>query len=114
MPPWIPSSLCPMKALPLFSLVATVLLTACGPGPEPDVLLGENKAASVVSTFLSAVQSKDDEKAKALTDDRPDSIIGDLEACRGYFFERRPTGKKVLEIGHENYGGKWHIYVDCR
>ncbi|MBK1875395.1 hypothetical protein [Pelagicoccus mobilis] len=101
-----------MKRLPLLGLVALAFLTACGPGPEPDVLLGEDKAASVVSTFLSAVQSKDDKKAKALTHSRPDSIIGDLEACRGYFFERRPTGKKLLEIGHEDYGGEWHIYVD--
>lgn len=101
-----------MKFLPIISLVTALFLTACGPGPKPEFLEGEDKAASVVSTFLSAVKSGDDEKAKALTHSRPDSIIGDLEACRGYFFERNPTGKKVLEVGYEDYGGEWHLFVD--
>lgn len=101
-----------MKASLCFGLFLTLFLTACGPGPEPDRLEGEGKAASVVSTFLAAIKSGDDAKAKALIHERPDSIIGDFEACRGYFFERNPTGKKLLEIGHENYGGEWHIFVD--
>lgn len=101
-----------MKVFSLFGIAAAFLLTACGPGPEPDVLEGERKAAAVISTFLTALQSSDESKAKVLTHSRPDSIIGDFEACRNYFFERTPTGKKVLEIGHENYGGEWHIFVD--
>lgn len=101
-----------MKFLPSICLVAAVFLTACGPGPEPDYLEGEEKAASVVSTFLSAVKSGDDAKAKALTHDRPDLIIRDLEACRSFFFERSPTGKKVLDTGYEKYRSEWHIYVD--
>ncbi|MBD5779268.1 hypothetical protein IEN85_07165 [Pelagicoccus sp. NFK12] len=103
-----------MKLFPAVSLLAALFLSACGSGPEPEYLEGEDKAAMVVTSFLTALQQGDEEKAKALTDDSPDYIIADFERCRDYFFERRPTGTKVMKTGYEHYAREWQIFVDLQ
>lgn len=104
-----------MKSLPLFfSLAAAFFLAACGRGPEPEYLEGEERAVATLTEFLTAVQQSDEAKAKSLMHSKPDYIIRDFEGCREYFFERRPTGKKVLETGHQYYGGEWQIFVDMQ
>lgn len=99
---------------PALTILAAFLLTACGGGPEPEHMEGEEKAATVVTTFLAALQQGDEAKAKALTHEKPDYIISDFERCREYFFERQPTGKKVLKTGYEQYAREWQIYVDMQ
>lgn len=96
------------------AILSAVLLSACGPGPKPDSMQGEDQAAAVVSTFLTALQNNDRDKAKALTHKKPDFIIKDFDRCREYFFERQPTGKKVLDRGIESYGSEWQIFVDMQ
>ncbi|MDQ8184526.1 hypothetical protein [Pelagicoccus sp. SDUM812002] len=103
-----------MKFSPAVALFAVLLLSACGGGPEPEYLQGEEDAASVVSAFLTALQQGDEERAKALTHHKPDYIIRDFERCREYFFERRPTGKNVIKVGYEHYAREWQIYVDMQ
>lgn len=96
--------------VPLFCL----LLSACGPGPEPDFLEGEDVAASVVFEFLTAVREGNEAKADSLRYSRPDHIIADTERCRQLFFEQLPTGRKVLAVGRERYANEWQIYVDLK
>ncbi len=103
-----------MKLYTPLALFAAFLLSACGRAPEPEFLKGEDQAATVVNSFLTALQQGDEAKTKALTHARPDYIIGDFESCREYFFERRPTGTKVLKVGHEYYAREWQIYVDLQ
>lgn len=103
-----------MKLFPIFAIVAALFLSACGDGPEPDFMEGEDKAALVVSTFLTALQQGDEEKARALIHKKPDYIIRDFDRCREYFFERRPTGKKVMKVGYELYAREWQIFVDLQ
>lgn len=75
---------------------------------------GEDKAAKVVFAFLTALQQGDEAKVRALMHKKPDYIIRDFDRCREYFFERRPTGKKVMKIGHEHYAREWQIFVDIQ
>ncbi|MDQ8179482.1 hypothetical protein [Pelagicoccus sp. SDUM812005] len=103
-----------MKFYPVVALLAALFLSACGDGPEPEYMEGEEHAATVVSSFLTALQEGDEEKAKALTHHKPDYIIRDFERCREYFFERRPTGKTVMKVGHELYAREWQIFVDMQ
>ncbi|MBC2607773.1 hypothetical protein [Pelagicoccus albus] len=100
-------------ALPLL-LLSALFLSACGAGPEPDRLEGEEQATKVVYAFLTALQSGDEEKALALIHNKPDYIIKDFERCREYFFDRQPTGRKMLEVGRETYGAEWQIYLDLQ
>lgn len=104
-----------MKSLPFFlSFAAALFLVACGRGPEPEYLEGEELAVATVTDFLTALQQSDEAKARTLMHSKPDHIIRDFERCREYFFERRPTGKKVMETGHQYYGGEWQIFVDMQ
>lgn len=103
-----------MRPFPFPILFVFTLLSGCGPGPEPKVMEGEDKAVAVVSAFLSALQANDEEKTKALMHPKPDFVIRDFERCREYFFERQPTGKKVLKVGHELYSREWQIFVDMQ
>lgn len=104
------------KLLPfgfIFSF-ALFLLVGCGPGPKPDYLEGTEEAPASVSAFLSAVQQGDYETAKQLTHEKPDYIVSDLDRCQEIFFERQPTGRRVLETGYEVYAREWEIYVDLQ
>ncbi len=99
--------------LPL-AILAALFLSACGSGPEPEFMEGEDRAAKVVFAFLTALQQGDEDKVRALMHKKPDYIIRDFDRCREYFFERRPTGKKVMKVGHEHYAREWQIFVDIQ
>ncbi len=103
-----------MKFFPAPAVFLVLFLLACGGGAEPEYLEGEENAEAALSTYLTALQQGDEEKVRALTHPSPDYIIRDYEQCREYFFERRPTGKKVLKVGHEYYGSEWQIFVDMQ
>lgn len=98
----------------LASILASLFLWGCGPGPKPDYLEGRERAANSVSNFLTALQEKDFDAAKALTAPDPDFIVADLERCYEIFFERQPTGRRVLKTGYEVYHREWEHFVDMQ
>lgn len=89
-------------------------LTGCGPGPKPNYLEGAKDAPATVSAFLTALQQGDYDLAKSLTHEDPDYIVADLDRCKEIFFERQPTGRRVLDTGYEIYHREWEIFVDLQ
>ncbi|MDQ8202111.1 hypothetical protein [Pelagicoccus sp. SDUM812003] len=103
-----------MKSAPLAFLFSLLFLVACGVGPEPESLEGEENAAAVVNAFLRALEAEDFDKAKQFLYSKPDYILRDLAHCRDLFFSEEATGISVMQVGHEEYGHKWQIFVDVK
>lgn len=102
------------RALASLAAVVSLLLAACGPGPEPKSLAGESQAAEIVDGFLAALQIADFELASSFLHDDPDRILDDLPAARELFFGVPSTGRATLAQGREQYGMDWHINLDVK
>lgn len=103
-----------MKLLRLLVLLPLVFLCACGVDPEPKRLEGELEAASVVTSFLKAIEKEDFQRAASFLYSKPDYILKDLPHCRDLFYSAPPSGMSVLRTGKELYGREWQIYVDLK
>lgn len=103
-----------MKSIRLLVLLPLVLLCSCGVDPEPKHLEGELEAASVVTSFLNAIEKEDFQRAATYLYPKPDYILKDLQHCRDLFYAAPPSGMSVLRTGKELYGREWQIFVDLK